>query len=1133
MKRFLSLMLTFTMLTTLFVGFSTPASAAVVDGTATLTISPDRTTIAQADGTAEVIYTVRLTPPAGKAVKAVQFTFNVPSGMTLSATKHKNPAENQGKSGGYWINAVGLKYNDDEETGIFGNYDYAPASKTFACAGIKAADSTGIADESVLMTIAATIDDASKLAEYTLDVDRDTTKLVFGAQTTGDQYTADVATTAVAVTEKPKENFTGLSIEDKTVTYDGTAKTIEVKGAPDDAKVEYTYAKAEGNDVVDKAIDAGTYKVTATVTKDGYNPWEDTATLIINKAALTLDGVEVENKVYDGTVKATVAKQGTVVGLAEADKNDEGKFTYGVHTATFADKNVGTDKAVSLEVDYKGTSAGNYTMTAPTNVTADITAKPITVTAKDVTVKVNSTMEDVKLTYTVEGLVDGDTLKGALAVDGKVDFSKVGEYNIVKGDLDAGTNYDLKFVGAKLKVIDKTPQEISVEDIGAKTYGDAPFKLTVTADKASQLSAFKYASSDEKVATVDASGNVTIVGAGKATITVTEPGNADYAEATATAELTVAPKTITVTVVDLDYKTATLVGVIGEDDVKVDFDRLKTTVASTTTTPVVAGSVTVTTVFKVSNIKLTGANAANYTVSAEQQDLEYRRDTATSTPDPDEDGNTITSFTVGDTAIVPAITIVAEDVKIKAPKAVSMPKTVFDNIDVQLTIALTDGINDKGSIVLDTKALEAISNAATTATATQISTSMKADVAVDDLAPAQQTKVAEVSAKTPKVYSLSVVNETGASLAGNFGDGKAVVRLPYTKAGNGNVKVMWLKDDGTTEPVASTYEDGFVKVELNHFSEYLVYTEPEVIVTGGGSASTYTVKFNTNGGSVIKSVSVNKNGVVAEPTAPTKKGYTFDGWYADKQLTTPYDFTSKVTKNFTLFAKWIEDSEEPGTEEPGTDEPGTEEPTTVSFDDINETDWFYENVKYVVENKLMNGVSDTEFAPNNTLTRAMLVTVLYRNAGEPEVTEAASFADVDADSWYAKAVVWAEANGIVNGVSDTEFAPNANITREQIATIMYRYAQYNGDDVTAVADIEAYADAANVSDYAVDAMKYAVGSGLINGKTETTLNPQDNATRAEIATILKRFIEANAEVEEVVEETTEEVVEETTEETAE
>ena len=942
----------------------------------------------------------------------------------------------------------------------------------------------------------------------------------------------------IEVTEKPKENFTGLSIEDKTVTYDGTAQTIEVEGAPTDATVEYTYTKVvEGNDTVDKAIDAGTYKVTATVSKEGYNNWEDTATLTINKKALTLKGVEVADKVYDGTVEATVANQGTVEGLADADKDNEGKFTYGVNTATFADKNVGTDKAVSLEVSHKGTSAGNYTMTAPTDVKANITKKAITVTAKDVTAKVNSTMEDVKLTYTVEGLVDGDTLKGALAVDGKVDFSKVGEYNIVKGDLDAGTNYDLTFVGAKLKVIDKTPQTITVASVDAKTYGDAAFALTVTADETSKLSAFKYASSDEKVATVDANGQVTIVGAGKATITVTEPGNADYAEATATAELTVAPKAITVTAVNMtaDPKTATLEGVVGEDDVTVDFTKSVAIVTNVAPATITIENDAITTTFAFIEFKLKGNAAKNYVVSKNQPEITYTTTEKTKT-ETAEDGTIITTVPAGDkTVVVPTITVGAQatEVKIEAPKAVSMPKTEFDKIDVPLTIALKDGADDKGSIVLDTKALEAISNAATTAIATQISTSMKADVAVDDLAPAQQTKVAEVSAKTPKVYSLSVVDENGASLAGNFGDGKAVVRLPYTKAGNGNVKVMWLKDDGTTEPVASTYEDGFVKVELAHFSEYLVYTEPEVIVTGGGSASTYTVKFNTNGGSTIKSVSVNKNGVVAEPTAPTKKGYTFDGWYTDRQLTTPYDFTSKVTKNFTLFAKWIEDSKEPGTEEPGTEEPGTDVPTTVSFDDINETDWFYENVKYVVENKLMNGVSDTEFAPNNTLTRAMLVTVLYRNAGEPEVTEAASFADVDADSWYAKAVVWAEANGIVNGVSDTEFAPNANITREQIATIMYRYAQYNGDDVTAVADIEAYADAANVSDYAVDAMKYAVGSGLINGKTETTLNPQDNATRAEIATILKRFIEANAEVEEVVEETTEEVVEEATEETTE
>ena len=181
-------------------------------------------------------------------------------------------------------------------------------------------------------------------------------------------------TKSITITKKA---FTGLSMNDKTVTYDGKAQTIAVEGAPTDATVEYTYAKAvEGDDsltAVDEAIDAGTYTVTATVSKEGYNNWTKTATLTINKKALTLKGVEVADKVYDGTVEAKVVNQGTVVGLAEADKNDEGKFTYGVHTATFADKNVGTDKAVSLEVDYKGTSAGNYTMTAPTDVKANIT----------------------------------------------------------------------------------------------------------------------------------------------------------------------------------------------------------------------------------------------------------------------------------------------------------------------------------------------------------------------------------------------------------------------------------------------------------------------------------------------------------------------------------------------------------------------------------------------------------------------------------------------------------------------------------------------------------------------------------------------------------------------------------------
>jgi len=141
----------------------------------------------------------------------------------------------------------------------------------------------------------------------------------------------------------------------------------------------------------------------------------------------------------------------------------------------------------------------------------------------------------------------------------------------------------------------------------------------------------------------------------------------------------------------------------------------------------------------------------------------------------------------------------------------------------------------------------------------------------------------------------------------------------------------------------------------------------------------------------------------------------------------------------------------------------------------------------------------------------MLVTVLYRNAGEPAVNKSVPFADVDMSAWYANAVIWAKQNGIVNGVNETDFAPDNNITREQIAAIMHRYAQYKGYDVSVGenTNILSYDDAESVSEYAIASMQYVVGSGLIKGKSATTLNPLDNATRAEIAAILQRFIEGN------------------------
>ena len=440
---------------------------------------------------------------------------------------------------------------------------------------------------------------------------------------------------------------------------------------------------------------------------------------------------------------------------------------------------------------------------------------------------------------------------------------------------------------------------------------------------------------------------------------------------------------------------------------------------------------------------------------------------------------------------------------------VAIPKATVDTIigidaEAALEITLKDGSaeNKETTITLNAQALTAIQTAGSAATTLSISVDKTEK---EELATEQAAKFDEVSTKTPVVYSLNIVDETGNSVASSFGDaGKATVTLPYAKpAGNGNVIVKYLDDLGNLTNISNPKYDATnqtVTVELGHFSEYLIYTEPVVSHGGGGGVSRYTVKFETNGGSAVKAITVNKNAVATEPVIPTKDGFKFEGWYTDKELTTVYDFTAKVTKSFTLYAKWAEIEKEPEVVEPDT---------SISFKDVKANDWFYAKVQYVVENKLMNGVAEDKFAPNDTLTRAMLVTVLYRNAGDPAVNKSIPFADVDMGSWYANAVVWAKQNGIVNGVTENEFDPDANITREQIAAIMFRYAQYKGMNAVTLEENLHFTDANEISEYAVSAMNWAVGAGLMKGKSATTINPLDNATRAEIAAILQRFIEAN------------------------
>ena len=188
----------------------------------------------------------------------------------------------------------------------------------------------------------------------------------------------------------------------------------------------------------------------------------------------------------------------------------------------------------------------------------------------------------------------------------------------------------------------------------------------------------------------------------------------------------------------------------------------------------------------------------------------------------------------------------------------------------------------------------------------------------------------------------------------------------------------------------------------------------------------------------------------------------------------------------------------------------TEAPVGEPFLDVNEGDWFYDAVAYAYENGLMDGVGGNRFAPNSATTRAQLVTILYRMEGQPAVSGDLPFTDVESGTWYTDAILWAAQNGIVNGVNDTEFAPGNDLTREQLVTILYRYAESKGYDVSASADLAGYPDGEEIQAYAREAMAWAVAENIIQGMEDDTLKPAGNASRAQIATILMRFCEGVA-----------------------
>ena len=404
------------------------------------------------------------------------------------------------------------------------------------------------------------------------------------------------------------------------------------------------------------------------------------------------------------------------------------------------------------------------------------------------------------------------------------------------------------------------------------------------------------------------------------------------------------------------------------------------------------------------------------------------------------------------------------------------------------------------------------------------------------LAVTKIEKIADAAAPTPVEVTAAQIND--GSVLGSLVKIKGTITR--VEEAEGKIQTIMVRDAAGKE--ARVFIDGYItkdkevqnaivgnQVEAVGLASYdntfvlsdgtpvypriRIRDRADVVCTAGETpVKTWNITYVTDGGTINGAypTTYTEGTATVLPTNVTKPGYTFLGWF------TAYiggvqvrQIEATETGDKTFYARWQKTVLPPPPVTPGT--PVTPArpaaPVGLPFADVSGSDWFYNDVRYVYEKGIMDGTGADRFSPNAPLTRAMIVTILYRMAGSPSVSGSSDFTDVAAGKWFAKAVAWAAANGIVNGYGSGLFGPNDPVTREQLAAILYRYAVYGGmTAVTLEENLGSFADTAQLSAYAIQAMNWAVGQGLING-SGSNLVPKAQATRAQVAAIIHRYLE--------------------------
>lgn len=913
-------------------------------------------------------------------------------------------------------------------------------------------------------------------------------------------------------------------------TYDGTEHALEIGGLGEDetlpagttTTIVYSYKDNDGKTVTLEGApkNAGTYTATATLRCKGYNDKTLTAEIVIDQKTLTVSGMTADNKVYDGTTDATVSG-GELVGVVEY-KNEAGEVTGKDDVTatfptegTFASENASANPiTVTVGITLGGADAGNYTVQAP-----ELTAKisKYTVEIQPISNQKVVGKDDPTLQFKVNGgetvynsgatvsLVGEDIITVTLFRAAGEDVNTTDGYTISAAyvvNQGAGCdNYAVTAKTGKFIITEAAVTGITVNGSCKTNYihGDTfdPTGLIVTATyengRTREITDYTYAPATLALDTVK--------------VAISYAGFTEYVDVTVIPKLT----GITVTDAKTEYvenqtfdKTGMTVTAKYSDGTSYDVTNRVNVTPSGALKP--SNDVVVVS-YEDANKQTASANVSIHVVAKAVDRIDVTTPpTKTSyiegqTFDPTgmvvtatyNDGTTaaVTDYDYSPKTLTKGTTVVTISFRDKTTTVgVTVREKALVSIAVDASKAKTTYVVGQ-TFSADNLVVTATYDNGTTATVTGY------EVSTPDMTKTgKQTVTVTYQGKTA-TYEIEI---SAKALTGIALDLNKVTRSFYVDdefSAKGLVVYALYNDDTSVQ--VSGYEVTVPDMKTaGSKTVYVSYTEGSVTKTAAydiyvsekSTAKTYTITVIAG-----KNGSVYGSTIVPEGEDSTFRFFPDEGYQvADvvvngKSVGAVSSYTFKnVRADATLTVTFAKAS-------------------SLPFYDVAESAWYYDSVVFVYNNGLMEGVSSTRFAPTADFSRAMIAQVLYNLEGRPAVSRGKTFTDVSASAWYADAVAWVTENGIFLGFGDGTFAPNTSISREQMATVLYRYVVYKGYNVKSADSLDYFSDGKTVSAWAKEGVAWAVSNGILGGYTDGTLRPLGTASRAEVAKMLTVFME--------------------------